>query len=390
MTILARTIVHAAAVWVLTTACMAGILIHARSTWAQSPQKEPAANWVDQKAIRVLNEAITQLGRHSLVPRPPDAVVKGCLTAYMRANDPYGDYLSAPEYAAWRKAQAYRFYGVGMDLVRRSNGDTICIPQPEGPAARAGIQAGTVLVAVDGVAVKNTSLYVVGARIRGPDGSDVRLSVIGPGEAVARTLTLRREPVESRSVWVKERPHFLLLRITNFNAHTPREMAEVLRSGLARPKVIDLRGNVGGDLFAAVDTAGLLLPAGAEVVTLKTRSGSTIYRAQGPSLDQGSQLFILQDQDTASAAEVFTAALVRHERAVSLGQISFGKGVAQRVLELSDGSALIVTYAELLPPGGKPYTGTGLAPTHHLPVRPASDDDSWRVLVERLLPNDAR
>lgn len=360
------------------------------ASWALPPTAGTAAAWTDQDAMLLFYEAMTALDRQALERRPAGQAVRAALKAYLRDSDPYGDYLSATEYAAWREAQGYHFHGVGMDLVRNGDGEFVCLPQPGGPAALGGIRQGDLLLAVDGAPVKGASLFLTGARIRGAKDSLVRLEVRAPGQARGRTVSLRRKPVVARTVWPEDKGDFLLLRISTFSAHTPRELAQALGSAPGRPKVLDLRGNAGGDLFAAVDAVGLLLPAGSQVMTLRTRQASTPYRTAGRAQDPDSRLFILQDQYTASAAEVFTAALVQNQRATSLGRPSFGKGLAQRIVELSDGSALVVTYAELIPPSGLGYAGKGLTPTHPVPAEAAGEDAAWFALARRLLAESRR
>jgi carboxyl-terminal processing protease len=127
--------------------------------------------------------------------------------------------------------------------------------------------------------------------------------------------------------------------------------------------ILDLRGNAGGDFFAAIDAAMLFVPKGATIVSVRSRSGfrsyaNTMASAKAPL----GRVFVWQNEGTASAAEVFLAALTENGGAVSVGRRSFGKGTRQDIIELHDGSALIMTTGILLTPQGVEYDGRGLPP----------------------------
>ena len=321
--------------------------------------------------LAVLEEALDKIQDQALKPPPPGYLVQEALRAYLKRFDPYADYLTPAEYRAYLKAKDPDYAGVGMDLAADGKGDLICYPFPGSPAQRAGVRPGEELLAVDGQPVGGRSVFVVGTAVRGRAGSRVVLELAGP-RGQRRRVTLTREPFNYKSVVLERTDSGPVMKILRFTRQTPQELREILgRVGPSRPKVIDLRDNRGGDLDAAGEAAGLFLPRGKKLFALKTNKTTKAYLNRERKGDAGSRLILWQNQETASAAEVFIAALTQNSRATSLGRKSFGKGVAQRVVRMSDGSALFITYGLILPPGGRPFHPAGLKPD-----QPLADDST--------------
>ncbi|ADK84839.1 peptidase S41 [Desulfarculus baarsii DSM 2075] len=341
-------------------------------SWAQAAADDLA--WTSDRAALLFYEAMTALQKNALRPPAPLDEARRAIGAAARGLDEFSAYWPREEYEAFKRAADPSFAGVGMEIWADESGAVICIPKPGGPAQKAGVAYGDRLISVDGKPVAAEAVYAAGAMIRGQAGSTVRLGLLGQGGR-RKNVSIIRAKQAFRTVESTREGGAPRLRISSFTNNTPAELAEALgRLGAAKVVVIDLRGNVGGDMFAAMEAAGKLLPVGAPLLTLRQRGGETAYKNVGRPLNLTSRLFVWQDKRTASAAEVFVAALTRNKRATSIGQTSFGKGVAQKIVELSDGSALLVTYAELIPPGGRAYHGHGLRPDRALaPGADASD-----------------
>jgi carboxyl-terminal processing protease len=159
-----------------------------------------------------------------------------------------------------------------------------------------------------------------------------------------------------------------IIRVAHFTRNTSGKMREILKSWSPEtPIIIDLRGNGGGDLHAAIDCAMLFLKAGARIASIETRNGTTAYESKAGAVNLVTPVYLWQDEATASAAEVFIAALTDNGRAVSIGKRTFGKGTREEIIELSDGSALVLATGYLLTPRGIRYQGYGLEPTYVLP-----------------------
>lgn len=160
-----------------------------------------------------------------------------------------------------------------------------------------------------------------------------------------------------------------IIRIIRFTSETSHELQSILRQWPKNiPIIIDLRGNGGGDFFAAIDSANLFLPKGKLICSIETRKQHLDYRATTGDITGRRDIFLLQDAFSASASEVFIAALTQNGRAKSIGEKSFGKGVAQKFIPLGDGGALLLTYGKIITPNGKSYDKKGLSPTSILSV----------------------
>ncbi len=349
--------------------CMAaGLAIAMAASPAAAGSRDPDSSVA---AVRLFQEALSQIEAYALHPAEPMAMVETALRQYLKTADPYAEYLTADEFAAFRSPPTdARFSGISMGLGREASGRVFCIPDPGGAAEQAGIAYGDILVNVDGAPVAGLSAYQAGLRIRGRAGTPTVLTLQGK-DGMERTIRLLRRQHPLKSVFTMDAGPFAIIRIPRFIQSTPRELKQALLAGPddANARIIDLTGNMGGDLDAAMASAALFLPEGSPILTVKSRDGLQRHVCDGSPSDLESRLFLWQDARTASAAEVFIAALVLNGRAVSIGERSFGKGVAQRVLEMHDRSALILTYAALYPPSGRSFHGSGLSPLVPLAAR---------------------
>ena len=322
---------------------------------------------LSQLELQLLSEAVGKIRSHGLnVPPSSKRITDDILRAYAQSFDEYSDYLTAKEFAAFQESTSSDYFGVQMDLEQK-NGLLLLFPFKDGLAARAGIRAGDQLLAVDGQPVAGKSIYVVGSMIRGEEGSTVQLT-LRSGSSVPRTLTLRRYRASYQSVNWQKGALAHLIQITRFTKESAEELASVLRriDGDNRQVVVDLRGNQGGSLISGRMCAAYFLKPGTVLFHLRDRDGVRPVVAEQPMLLHN-PVTLLQDGATASAAEAFILALTGNQRARSLGSTSYGKGLAQQFLPLSDNSALRLTYAEILAVDKSPYHGRGLAPTRSLP-----------------------
>jgi len=331
--------------------------------------------------------------------------------------DEHSAYLRGDGRAELEADLDQRFGGVGLELALDKFAERPVVVSPlfGGPAWRAGVAPGDMIVAVDGHDTRGRSLREVIERLRGPPGGPVSLLVAaaspasGPAtldpaavepaapanEAAARELVLVREEVRIESVlgdrrrpdgtwdWMLEHePGVALVRITNFGERTGDEFQAACRSLAECPDlrllVIDLRGNAGGLVPAAAEVCDTLLDEG-PIVATRGRSGSgpapiqaviQERRATAGRLLAGVPVAVLVDGLSASAAEIVAACLQDAGRATVVGSRTFGKGTVQTLLPLSDDSGLLkLTTAEYLRPSREPI--------HRHPE--AGDDDAWGV-----------
>lgn len=292
-------------------------------------------------------------------------LVESALQAWCRQHDPYTRYIRGTDYAQMRRLAASPGSGVGMS-VEEKNGGIFCYPAPGSPAEVAGIKSGDQLLAVEGVDALGKPVQLVGAHIRGAPGTPVQLRV---RHAFGREQTMKivREPLSTPNVRIETLTTSLRITIRKFNANVVKEVrAALAQAPPGLTLTLDLRGNNGGELEPAVELASIFMEPGETIVTLRERGKPDDVRAaQKPREFKVPAIILNQDEGTASASEMFIAALVGSgsNRAVSRGPKTYGKGVFQTIMELKHGGALILTIGEMIAPQGSTWEGTGLLPS---------------------------
>ena len=331
-----------------------------------------------------VSEAVQLIRTYALdPPQSTRGMVDELLRAYARSLDPYSDYLTSREYAAFLESTSADYFGVEMDIEKKG-GRIYLFPFQGGIAEKSGIRSGDELIAVNGAPVFGQSVFVVGSQIRGAEGVTVQL-IIRSGQGIPRVLTLRRQSTGYVSVRSKIMDQAHYIQVTRFAGNTKEQLEKVLESGEDNglPLVIDLRGNQGGSLRVARQCADLFLGQGAVLFKMRYRDEVRDILAEQPETI-AARIVLIQDHRTASAAEAFIAALRGNKRSLSVGRVTYGKGLTQRFLPLSDGSAMLVTYAEILTPDGTAFHNQGMEPDLALPETWVDRDFSQQTSLAGL------
>ncbi len=281
--------------------------------------------------------------------------------------------------------------GIGAVLSLNPEGEIVLSPFRESPAAEAGILDGDVLLAVDGLRLTpdmDLSTDVV-TRIRGEVGTDVQLTVRRDG--VELDVLITRQVIKTPSVtWemLDQAPTLGYVRIQSFTGRTDEELGEALTDLLetqnAQGLILDLRGNGGGLLQAAIDVSGQFLDGGTVLYENRRGQEEKFYPASSGGAGLDVPLTVLVDHGTASASEIVAGALQDRERAVLVGEKTFGKGTVQLIFDLSDGSSLHVTVAEWLTPGRHRIQDVGLTPDLIVEPDPEAHPDT-DLALERAI-----
>jgi len=283
-------------------------------------------------------------------------------------QDPYTVYLEPEPRELERDEMRGRFGGIGAWVTQNETGDFVLGPMPELPAALAGILEGDILVSVDGQEVMGLSSQEVVALIRGPLGSSVHLTVWRPATAESLEFDVKRDEIELPTVQhriLDGDPSVGYASIRLIGERTPQELSEALtalRAGGVRRLVLDLRGNPGGALTASVAVTSQFLADSVVLYEQRKDGQEKPYYAQRGGLALDWPIVVLVDAGTASGAEIIAGALQDHERAVLIGEPTYGKGSVQHVHDLTDGSSLHVTVARWLTPKRQQLDGAGLTP----------------------------
>jgi carboxyl-terminal processing protease len=289
------------------------------------------------------------------------------------------------------------FEGIGAFVGMDEEGKVeIVEPFEGGPAEQAGIRAGDRVLGVDGVSIVGVTLYEAIGLIRGPEGTEVTLLIEREGVAEPFKVTVTRARLDIAITEVEMRDDGIgYIRLYDFSATAGERMVEGLEELLAQePQAIifDLRGNPGGWLDQAVDVADLFLDDGAILIERWSDGREKSFEAHPGDVGEDVPLVVLVDRGSASAAEIVAGALQDRERAVLIGELTFGKGSVQRPFTLSDGSELRVTAALWFTPNDRAIHGDGLAPDIEVPwpeeeVEPDVDPQLERA-VEYILAGE--
>jgi carboxyl-terminal processing protease len=330
-----------------------------------------------EPAIRRYAEALAHIAHEAMfsppVGNPPD-IVTSSLKAYLGEKDPYSDFLTREEYTKFMEANRGEHAGIGLDIEKRRNGDIICYPVPNGPAAKAGIKPGEQLISLDGVPTRGKSLPAIVAMAAGMQGIPLVAELEG-SDGGRRQVSITRAKFSAQAVSeyiLRSRP---IIRLASFTPSTRQELHYLVSKQSGHDYIIiDLRGCGGGDFYAAVDSAMLFLPKGDEIVSVSGRSASQAYSATIAHELPAQRVFLWQDEFTASAAEIFIAALTENDRGISVGMTTAGKGTRQDIIRLQDGAALILTTGYLSTPRGIRFDGSGLEPMHQVEGNGRNED----------------
>jgi carboxyl-terminal processing protease len=351
--------------------------------------------------IEAFANVLTMVQKNYVDDVPTDKLIDGAITGMLTSLDPHSAYLSPELYRELQVDTSGSFGGLGIEITQRNGVLTVVSPIEDTPAFRAGIRSGDQIVKIDDEFTKDMSLMQAVKRMRGGEGTKIKLTIRREKEPDWITFTLKREVIQIKSV--KSRvlePHFGYLRITQFQERTERDAKAALLqlekdSGGLRGLVLDLRNNPGGLLSQAVKVSDLFLDSGLVVYT-EGRLESQVqkypaHQGQVP-LAHEYPMVVLVNGGSASAAEIVAGALQDHKRALVLGTQTFGKGSVQTILPLADGQAAIrLTTARYFTPNGRSIQATGITPdiimepppqiaTAGKPERPPE------ILSERSLP----
>ena len=290
-----------------------------------------------------------------------DGALKGLFEGL---NDPYSQYYTSDEFQTLKEQTSGSFVGIGVYIGVNSENDKITIISPiEGsPAQKSGIKSGDVVVKVNGKSIESKTVDEVIKQIKGKENTTVNLTDERDGKEIDFDITRKTIVTKSVSSEVKE-DNIGYLRITSFDENTYKEFKENLSNlkekGI-KGLVIDLRDNPGGLLDVCVDIADDLIGEGTIVYTKDNSGKKEYYKSDKNELDM--PMAVLINGGSASASEILTAALVDNNKAVAIGETSFGKGLVQSVKGLKDGTGYKLTTAQYFTPNDNYINGKGITP----------------------------
>jgi carboxyl-terminal processing protease len=332
--------------------------------------KRPAAPEIensaknDEEAVSQSLKTFTQM--YSVVEqnfadpvKSETAFYQGAIPGMLNTLDPHSHFFDPKEFAAMQEDNRETYFGVGMTVRQDGKNTVVVSPFPGSPAFRAGLRPGDTIMNVNGVDTAGKGTTEVTTLLKGPRGTRAIVKVARSGRSDLVTFNITRDeiphPSVSEAFWLK--PGIAYLKVIQFKENTSREMMDNLnRLGEDNIKglVLDLRDNPGGLLNEGIEVAGHFLKRNQLVVSDRGRvKPAKNYTAHTSNNGREYPIVVVVNRSSASAAEIVTGALQDHDRAWVLGETTFGKGLVQEVLRLSDNTGMALTTMHYYTPSGR-------------------------------------
>ncbi|MBL6857481.1 MAG: S41 family peptidase [Pelagibacteraceae bacterium] len=297
-------------------------------------------------------------------------IMDSAINGLLQSLDPYSAYMSPKSFKGMQTDTKGEFGGLGIEIGMESGVVKVISPIDDTPAANAGIKAGDYIVRIDGKQVQGKSLTEAVELMRGPIGSDIKLTVRRKNKKKALEFKITRAIIEVKSVDAKiigTKDKIGYLRLKSFNENSDEQLFKNInnfeRDNSLVGYILDLRNNPGGLLNQAISVTDFFLNDG-EIVSTKGRKISETRRFFSKKGDgiKGKPLIVLINTGSASAAEIVSGALKDHKRAIILGERSYGKGSVQSILPLKNGGGLRLTISKYYLPSGRSISEVGVLP----------------------------
>lgn len=292
---------------------------------------------------------------------------EGAISGYVSGlGDEYTEYIPSSEMEKFTENITGSFVGIGIYMIADEENDQIIVyyPIPNSPAEKAGIKSGDIIKSVDGIEYGYDDFDVIASKIKGIDGTEVTLVVERKGKEI--TFKVKREKIELNPITSKILDNNIgYIKLPSFDEKSSdhfKEKVDDLVSQGATSLIIDLRNNGGGIVDESTTIANYFLDKGKTIMTTKDKNGNEeITKAEKDKI-YNMPVVVLVNENSASASEILTAALKDNKRAKIVGNTTYGKGVIQTVLTLTDGSGLKITTAEYFTPSGTEIHKKGIDP----------------------------
>jgi len=290
-----------------------------------------------------------------------DKAVYGAIDGMLRTLDPHSKFFTPKEFTALREDQRGKYYGLGITVTTRFGKVTVVSPPfPGSPAEKVGLRVGDVISHVNGESTQNMELNEVVSRLKGPRGTTVKIKIVRPGVDEPLELSVIRDEIAKYTInnAFLIKPRIGYIKLDSFAETSGQELRDALKKldyksldGL----VFDLRGNPGGLLAEAIEIGETFLQKGQMIVETRgrTRGSNRPYASQRVNSDNLYPIVVLINKNSASASEIVAGALQDHDRAIVVGETSFGKGLVQSVYTLQKNAGLALTTQKWFTPSGR-------------------------------------
>jgi carboxyl-terminal processing protease len=330
---------------------------------------------------RVKSQYVDQVDDHTLI--------KGAIDGMLASLDPHSSFVEATDFDVLKATTDGNYGGLGITVGVEDGAVKVVSPMEDTPAWRAGIKSGDYITHINGELLYGLTLDEAVEKMKGPPGTNVKLSIVRPGRDKPFDVSVVRERIELRPVKWEIKDGIGIVNINSFAGNTGDATKAALLAidkatgGKPLGYVVDLRSNPGGLLDQAIDVSDAFLERG-EIVSQRGRAKDDIerYYATPGDMAHGLPVVVLIDPGSASAAEIVAGALQDHHRALVLGERSFGKGSVQTVQIMGPKSALRLTTARYYTPSGRSVQAGGIDPDITVPQLTDPDFKDRKVVRE--------
>lgn len=328
---------------------------------AQTPQQDKNDRYYNiNKNIDIFNSVLRELDMFYVDSVKVDSLVQRTIVNMLTGLDPYTEYYSEENMGDLRFLTTGEYAGIGAIISHNNNRVVINEPYEGLPADKAGLKAGDIILEIDGQDMRNATVKEVSDNLKGTPGTTLTLKIQRPGESKERSLKILREKIEMDPITYSTvmDDNIGYLHFGSFTANSSESVKRTvngLKSQGAESLILDLRGNGGGILEEAVNLVNFFVPKGLEIVSTKgkVKQWDRTYRTQNQPIDEVIPLVVLIDTGSASASEIVAGALQDLDRAVIVGNRSFGKGLVQTPRDLPYGGNIKLTTAKYYIPSGR-------------------------------------
>jgi len=362
----------------------------------------PAASDLPLEDLRVFTEVFAKVKSDYVEDVGDKTLLENSIKGMINGLDPHSAYLDPEEYKTLQEGTTGEFGGLGIEVGIEDGFVKVIAPIDDTPAQKAGVEAGDIIVKIDDTPTKGMSLNDAVEKMRGRPGSSIKLTIMRQGKDQPLEFNIVRDTIKVDSV--KERTldaGFGYLRISHFQQHTGEDLVRSIgklqkdNANKLKGLVLDLRNNPGGVLNAAVEVCDAFMEKGKIVYTEgRVKDSQLEFSAKSGDLLNGAPIVVLVNGGSASASEIVAGALQDSQRAVIMGNQTFGKGSVQTILPMNNGAALKITTARYYTPSGRSIQAQGITPDITLRnVRIAAVDEDLSAGVResdlsRHLSND--
>ncbi|MCX7822514.1 MAG: S41 family peptidase [Syntrophobacterales bacterium] len=339
------------------------------------------------KQLKLFSEVLNLVEDQYVEPVDDGKLIRGAIKGMLQSLDPHSTYMTPDEYKELQVETRGSFGGIGIEITIRDGILTVVSPIEGTPADKAGIKANDQIIKINGESTKDMSITEAVKRLRGPEGTKVRITIIREGEPKPLEFEIVRALIHIQSVKYRTlEPGFGYVRIASFQSDTSQQLRKALdvleqENKPMKGLILDLRNNPGGLLEQAVQVSDEFLESGLIVYTKGRKEEQQMkFEARKNDKPHKYPIVVLVNGGSASASEIVAGALQDHKVALVLGEPTFGKGSVQTVIPLEDGSAVRLTTALYYTPSGRSIQAKGIEPDIYVPreERVAKDTDQTR------------